>query len=91
MINGQSIEKYIKMLIDQNITRFVIYPYGVNGKSIHQVLKNEFNIEPICIVDNIICQWNTDIISLEEFKRREKKDCYVILTVEKNELNTKMF
>lgn len=27
MINGQSIEKYIKMLIDQNITRFVIYPY----------------------------------------------------------------
>lgn len=91
MINGQAIEKYIKMLIDQNITRFVIYPYGVNGKSIHQVLKNEFNIEPICIVDNIICQWNTDIISLEEFKRREKKDCYVILTVEKNELNTKMF
>ena len=91
MINGQSIEKYIKMLIDQNITRFVIYPYGVNGKSIHQVLKNKFNIEPICIVDNIICQWNTDIISLEEFKRREKKDCYVILTVEKNELNTKMF
>lgn len=54
MINGQSIEKYIKMLIDQNITRFVIYPYGVNGKSIHQVLKNKFNIEPICIVDNII-------------------------------------
>ncbi len=39
MINGQAIEKYIKMLIDQNITRFVIYPYGVNGKSIHQVLK----------------------------------------------------
>ena len=30
MINGQSIEKYIKMLIDLNIKRFVIYPSGVN-------------------------------------------------------------
>ena len=48
MINGQAIEKYIKMLIDQNITRFVIYPYGVNGKSIHQVLKNEFTIFTNC-------------------------------------------
>lgn len=71
MINTQAIEKYIKTLIDQNITRFVLYPYGVNGKSIHQVLKNKFNIEPVCIVDNAICQWNTDIISLAEFERRQ--------------------
>lgn len=91
MINTQTIEKYIKTLIDQNITRFVLYPYGVNGKSIHQVLKNKFNIEPVCIVDNAICQWNTDIISLAEFKRRQEENCYTILTVGKKELNARMY
>ena len=29
MINTQAIEKYIKTLIDQNITKFLLYQYNI--------------------------------------------------------------
>lgn len=91
MINTQAIERYIKALIDKSVTKFILYPYGVNGKTIHEVLKNKFSIEPVHIVDNALCEWDTDIVSLAELKKEYDENSYVILTVENRELNTKMY
>lgn len=91
MINTQAIERYIKALIDKSVTKFILYPYGVNGKTIHEVLENKFSIEPVHIVDNALCEWDTDIVSLAELKKEYDENSYVILTVENRELNTKMY
>lgn len=91
MINYQAVERYIKTLIDKNITKFILYPYGVNGKTIHEVLKHEFSIEPVHIVDNGLCEWNNDIVSFTELKKIYDENSCVILTVENRDLNSKMY
>lgn len=90
MINSFVIEKMIKKLIDAKITKFIIYPYGTNGKSVRETLENKFGIAPLFIVDNALCQWNSDIISISELEREYKGDYYILLTVEDPELNQGM-
>lgn len=87
MLNYFSIKDKIKNLVDNGEKKFVIYPYGKNGKDIEQLLINEFALSPILIVDNFMCERVLEIISGEELSVKYKKDYYIILTVENEQVN----
>lgn len=91
MISSFVIEKIIQKLIDAEITKFIIYPYGMNGKNVRKILENKFEISPLFIVDNALSQCDSSIINVAELEQEYKEDCYILLTAENAELNQKLF
>lgn len=63
--------------LNLGISSFVIYPYGVKGKRVKEILNEEFDIEELAIVDNK--QYNDDenILSFEDLEKIRQN--YVIL------------
>lgn len=84
---------YITKILKDNYKengKYIIYPFGVNGVSVKNVLKNYFNIEPCFIVDNEYSRYNPKIINKELLKNIYKKDMHVIITVENDAINTQI-
>lgn len=81
------LEKYI----NKGIKRFVVYPFGENGIIVKNVLKEYFGLEPCFIVDNKCSRYNHEVVNIETFKKSYCKDMYIILTVEKPDLNYEMY
>ena len=97
MFTAKHIKECIKNAITQhsvNGTRggkFIIYPFGENGFQIKQILKEYFDIEPYMIVDNKWSKYNTNIANMDELRRSDVEDAYILLGVEDNLLNKKMY
>lgn len=81
------LEKYIS----QGIKKFVIYPFGENGVTVKNVLRNYFGLDPCLIVDNECSKYNHEIVNKEALKESYRKDMHIILTVERPDLNNKMY
>lgn len=79
----QILEEYIK----EGCKRFIIYPYGDNGRMIKDLLKEYYNIVPLFIVDNKYSMYNPNIISFEELTKVDCRECIILLTIEDDELN----
>jgi len=93
-------EEFIKEIIKDNVKigvkNFALYPYGTNGLQVGEILKNYFDIEPFCIIDNNWCEYNPKILSIEQFitnhqqifSEKESSERYkLILTIEENKLH----
>lgn len=62
--------------------RFIIYPFGDNGRMVKDLLKEYYNIEPEFIVDNKYCMYNPNIISFEELRKADCGESIILLTIE---------
>ena len=83
--------KTIKRLIEDGAEKFVIYPYGQNGKIVKEILNNKFHRSPVYVVDNALCNFaDNQIIGVDELARKYKKEYYIIITVENPNINKLM-
>ncbi len=87
MIDQRNICRYLKEYISRGIDKFVIYPFGLNGINVRNILADYFDVMPVMIVDNEYSKFNAKIIDAEALKEKYDNDAYVILTVEDKELN----
>lgn len=85
------VRNLLEEYISKGIKQFAIYPFGENGIVVKSVLKNCFGLEPCCIIDNKWSMYNCDIVNIKTFKEMYCKDMYVILTIEKTDLNNIMY
>ena len=90
MYSVNLIKNLIKQYVGKKINKFVIFPFGVNGIEVKNVLKNCFNLDPCYIVDNELSKYNSEIIDLVELRNIYVNELYVILTIEDDVLNTKL-
>ncbi len=82
----QVLSKYINGQTDQ----FIIYPFGVNGVNVKNVLKDFFGLNPCFIVDNECSKYNPCIINKETLREVYQKEMYLILTIENNKINSEI-
>lgn len=87
MIGDKSIKNCLKGYIKKGIETFVIYPFGVNGVNVRNILKDYFDISPILIVDNEYSKYNSCISDFQTLRQNYKEDMYVILTIEDDKVN----
>lgn len=91
MFDINKIKDVLKKYINNGTNRFAIYPFGVNGVNVRDILKDYFDIVPFCIVDNEYSRYNTKIINLDCFKKICQKDIFVVLTIEDIDANEKIY
>lgn len=95
MISIKHIKKCIENIIVPSYQgggmKFIIYPFGENGFQIKQVLKEYFNINPYMIIDNKWSKYNTNIATIDELRKSDVDDAYVLLGVEDDLLNKSMY
>lgn len=72
------ISRTISNCIEGGGTKFIIYPFGVHGLYVKQVLKERYGIEPVAIIDNLLAGTN-GIVSLEALKKKELDDVKILL------------
>lgn len=70
--------------------KFIIYPFGVNGVNVKNVLKDCYDLEPCFIVDNEYYRYNHNIINDDILKNVYQKEMYIILTIENEETNSEI-
>ncbi len=90
MINIDFIRNILKRYVDQGIRKFIIYPYGINGLITKIALKEYFNLEPYCIIDNGYSKYNEKIANKNAIRNEYEKDAYLIITIENEETNTQI-
>lgn len=66
-----------------------LYPFGSNGVSIKNVLKDYFNLEPCFIVDNEYSKYNSKIIDKNVLGDVWQKDMFII-TLENVSVNAQI-
>lgn len=90
MVNDKDVKSCLKKYIEQGVDKFVIYPFGVNGVNVRNILKDYFNIFPSLIVDNEYSKYNPYIKNFQALREQYDEDTYVILTVEDEKINATM-
>ena len=91
MYNDNFIKNILKKYIDKQVNKFIIYPFGMNGVRVKNVMQDYFDLKPCFIVDNEYSKYNQNIIDLTELKVAYKNAMHIILTVENEDVNSKMF
>lgn len=86
--------KYVKKTLAEYIKKgekkFVIYPYGENGRIVKNILWDYFDIEPVAIVDNNYCRFNNKIQSSDKFLENYDQESYVIITIENEKIRNEI-
>lgn len=82
--------KEIDAIVRSGNNKFIVYPYGKNGKEICEILENDYKIKPIYIVDNELAEGTETIINLDVLKKVYNGE-YIILTIENMASNTMMY
>lgn len=90
MYNINFIQDLLKKYIDKKIDKFIIYPFGSNGVSIKNVLKDYFNLDPCFIVDNEYSKYNSEIIDKNMLRDVWREDMFIIITVENVSVNAQI-
>lgn len=81
----------LKSEVDKGVCKFIIYPFGSNGKRVKDILKDYFQIVPELIIDNEFCNYHNEIYSFDYLKAHYSDGSKLILTIEDEELNKKMY
>lgn len=84
------IKNLIKECIDKKESKFIIYPFGMNGINTKNVLKDYFDLDPSFIVDNEYSGYNSKIIDKETLRNVYQQDMYILLTIENADLNVEI-
>ena len=87
MLDEKNIKVCLKEYIKQGIKKFIIYPFGVNGVKVRDILRDYYNLKPILVVDNEYAKYNSHIEDFETLKKQYSEDAYIILTIEDVETN----
>lgn len=90
MISDKDIKALLKVYVAKGIKQFAIYPFGVNGVNVKNILQDYFDISPIQIVDNEYSKFNSKICDFQTFEEKYDSNTYVILTIENKILNCEM-
>lgn len=61
------IRKIINEAVDRGITDFAIFPYGEIGMLAKRILNECFGITERALIDNGLCRYNPNIVSLKDF------------------------
>lgn len=88
MIDSTCIRDILKNHIDSGKKKFIIYPFGINGVSVRNILNDYFNLRPCYIVDNEYSKYNVHIINKDELRKVFHADMSIILTIENETVNT---
>lgn len=91
LIETGFIKNILKKYIGKYTDQFVIYPFGANGVNTRNILSDYYGLQPCLIVDNEYSGYHPDIIDEKKLRQIYTKEMYVILTVEDNSLNRKLF
>ena len=86
MTTEQSIRKCIEKAIDNNINKFIIFPYGDIGRQVNDILNNVYNIKASYIIDNHLCKYNQDIRPLSYLKNLDTEGYAIILASTNKEI-----
>lgn len=83
----KDIRRFIKTicaLIEKNLKKgrkkFLLYPYGVNGLIIDNILRQRYGIHPQAIFDNGVSDYNVNVMKLNEIRNYLSGDSCVMLT-----------
>lgn len=79
------VSKNIRWQIEQGEKNFVIYPFGVNGVMVADILKTQFGIQPSYIIDNTLHKFNKNFHSVDFLDSLKPSDYMVLLTIENPE------
>lgn len=74
------IRKCIEDELDKGINQFIIFPFGNIGMNVKNILTNMYEIKPLCIIDNYLCKYNSNIKPLSFLKELEDKKFSLILS-----------
>ena len=80
-----NISKDIRWQIERGERNFIIYPFGVNGVMVNDILQTQFGIKPAYIIDNMLCKSNPAIRSADILDGLDSKKYLVLLTIENPE------
>lgn len=75
------IERVIEHSIELGKNKFVIYPFGTNGRIAKQILNEEFGIQEKYVVDNVLCEMDSNIKSVEYLRSDWDQDDFTLLIV----------
>lgn len=78
---NQRIREVLQNQIEQGKRKFVIYPFGVNGKIAKKILNEEFHIHEKYVVDNVLSENDTTIKSIDYLREDYYIDDFVVLLV----------
>ena len=90
MFNIKLIQNVLKDYVDKSVKKFIIYPFGVNGVNVRNILRDYFDLEPCFIVDNTFSKYHEDIIDSKVLKSVYQVDMHVVFTIEDAGLNAEM-
>ncbi len=87
----RSVRSVLKNIYISGYREFVIIPYGTVGLQVEDILCRVFGIRPLLIVDNEVCKFNENVISVDEFKTRNIGDAAVLIATEDPGLYYEMY
>jgi len=79
-----NIEEHLKKSVKE--IKFAIYPFGIQGQLAKQILSVEYGIEDVLIIDNYLCRYNKNIISLSELSNINCSKYVFLLVSSKEEI-----
>lgn len=91
MFDSNYIRAILKEYIDKNVNKFIIYPFGLNGINVRDILKDYFALEACFIVDDTISKYDAGVIDQNRLRNVYESDMYLILTIENVEWNIKLY
>jgi len=74
------IDKVIGQLVRNGKRDFVIYPYGLRGKQVKRVLNGFYGIKEKYIVDSKALDRNPNIITLEDYLKKDDDETIILLS-----------
>ena len=74
------IEECLSELIGQGNTSFILYPFGLRGKTIKSILNAKYGISEKLIIDNKLCTEYENVYPLNELRRYDLEDVLVLVT-----------
>lgn len=84
-IDDEKIVSAIIRCLEAGISSFVIYPYGVKGKRVREILNEEFEIEELAVVDNRLSEEDKKVLRLNDLEKI-KKDYVILLSSDNKEI-----
>lgn len=74
--------RVIKTLIEKEQNEFIIFPFGIRGMEVKQILNQSYGIEEKYIVDNGLAavSYNKKVINIAALKKMDIQDCIILLS-----------
>lgn len=72
----------IETCLEKGNREFVIYPFGVNGMMVKQILNQRYNIQEYLIIDNKLSKYRSDVCSWEGLLNKKIGNFWILVTVE---------